>query len=182
MIIEKSVEFKSPFYEKVQSIPGADDIHRHILSNGITVLSRENRYSSSVFISGILPAGSLYDSEDKLGLSDFTSAALMRGTQNKNFLDIYRDLESIGASLGVGSGTHSATFNGRALSEDLEILLSLLADILRYPIFPENYLEQLRTQLLTSLSIRSQETGEMAALLFDQVVYKDHPYRHPEEG
>jgi zinc protease len=180
--IGKSVLLTSSFYEKIQSIPSAEDINRQTLSNGIIVLSRENRYSSSVFISGILPAGSLYDNDDKLGLSDFTSSALMRGTHNKNFLDIYRDLESIGASLGVASGTHSATFNGRALSEDFEILLSILADILRYPIFPEKYLEQLRTQLLTSLSIRSQDTSEMAALLFDQIVYKDHPYRHPEEG
>ncbi len=164
------------------SMPGVDDIYRRALPNGMIVLSRANYHSPSVFISGILPAGSLFDSDEKLGLADFTATALMRGTENRNFFQIYNDLESIGAGLGVGCGSHSASFNGKALVEDFSLLLELLADVLRFPTFPDLYIERIRTQLLTSLAIRSQSTGEMAALLFDKMVYQNHPYSRPEDG
>jgi zinc protease len=174
--------FHSDIDPHLFSMPGVDDIYRRRLPNGMIVLSRANHHSPSVFISGILPAGSLFDSDEKLGLADFTTTALMRGTETRNFFQIYNDLESVGASLGVGCGSHSASFNGRALVEDFPLLLELLVDVLRFPTFPDSYIQRIRSQLLTALAIRSQSTGEMAALLFDKLVYQNHPYSRPEDG
>ena len=164
------------------SLPGSDDITRQELSNGIVVLSRANFNSPSVVVSGYLPAGSLFDSDEKLGLADFTAQALMRGTIRRPFQEIYDALESAGASLGFSGGTHTIGFGGRALSEDLDLLLELLAEALRQPTFPPEQVERLRAQLLTGLAIRAQDTGEMASLAFDQIVYAGHPYARPEDG
>ena len=148
----------------------------------MVVLARSNPNSGSLIVSGNLLAGGLLDPEDKLGLADFTAAGLMRGTQRRSFQEIYDTLESLGASLGFSAGTHLLSFSGKALVEDLDTLLTLLAEALRYPAFPGEQIERLRAQLLTSLSIRAQSTGEMASLAFDQLVYRNHPYRRPEEG
>jgi zinc protease len=164
------------------ALPGPDDITRMVLPNGITILARANFNSPSVVINGYLDVGSLFDSDEKLGLADFTAAALMRGTQQRNFQQIYDALESVGASLGFGGGTHSNAFSGRALSEDLPLLLGLLAEVLRQPAFPPDQVERLRGQLLTGLAIRAQDTGVMASMAFDQIVYAGHPYRRPGDG
>src|SRR3989304_3910762 len=87
------------------SLPGSDDITRQELSNSIVVVSRANFNSPSVVVSGYLPAGSLFDSNEKLGLADFTAQALMRGTIRRPFQEIYDALESAGASLGFSGGT-----------------------------------------------------------------------------
>ena len=166
----------------VHSLPGPDDITRARLPNNIIVVSRANFNSPSVFISGLLRVGSVFDPDEKLGLADFTASALMRGTESRNFQEIYSLLESAGASLGISSGTHSTRFNGKALAEDLDMLLNLLAEVIRSPVFPIDQVERLRAQLLTSLAMRSQDTGEMAALTFDQIIYANHPYSRPEEG
>jgi len=63
------------------TLPGPDDITRIELANSIVILSRANFNSPSVVISGYLPAGALFDPDQKLGLSDFTVSALMRGTK-----------------------------------------------------------------------------------------------------
>ena len=165
-----------------QSFPGPDDITRLQLENGITILARANFNSPSVVISGYLPVGNLFDPDEKLGLADFSAAALMRGTDRRDFQAIYAALESVGASLGFSGGTHSTGFGGRSLVEDLDMLLELLAETLRQPAFPTEHVERLRAQLLTSLAIRAQDTGEMASLTFDQIVYDGHPYSRPEEG
>ena len=164
------------------SLPGADDITRVQLCNGIVVLARSNFNSPSVTVSGYLQAGGLSDPIDKLGLADFTASALMRGSQRRSFQQIYDALESAGASLGIDSGTHTSGFGGKSLAEDLDLLLSLLAEVLIEPTFPAEHVERLRAQLLTGLAIRAQDTGDMASLTFDQMVYANHPYRHPEDG
>jgi zinc protease len=166
----------------INALPGPDDITRTVLPNGIVILARANFNSPSVVINGYLDVGSLFDRDEKLGLADFTAAALMRGTQQRNFQQIYDALESVGASLGFGGGTHSNVFSGRALSEDLPLLLGLLVEVLRQPVFPPEQVERLRAQLLTGLAIRAQDTGEMASLTFDQIVYAGHPYSRPDDG
>jgi zinc protease len=62
------------------------------------------------------------------------------------------------------------------------LLLELMAEAFRQPSFPEEQVERLRTQIMTRLAIRAQDTGEMASLAFDSLVYVGHPYRFPEEG
>ncbi|MGQ9833729.1 MAG: M16 family metallopeptidase [Candidatus Villigracilaceae bacterium] len=164
------------------AFPGSDDITRVVLDNGIVVLARANFHSPSVYISGYVAAGSLFDPDEKLGLADFTASALMRGTQRRDFQQIYDALESVGASLGFSGSVHSSSFSGRALAEDLPLVLSLISDSLREPTFPKTQVERLRTQLLTDLAIRAQDTSDMAGLVFDKLLYADHPYARPEDG
>lgn len=166
----------------IHSLPGSDDIHRLVLPNGITVLSRANFNSPSVVVSGFLHAGGLLDPDEKLGLADFTSSALMRGTKTRNFQKLYDELESVGASFGYNSGTHFAGLGGRSLVEDLPLLLDVMADTLQNPVFPEDQVEKLRAQILTGLAIRAQDTSDMASLTFDQILYDGHPYSRPDEG
>src|SRR5574339_348529 len=164
------------------SLPGPDDITRAILPNGSTVLTRSNFNSPSVVVTGFFGAGSLCDPDDKLGLAEYTAYALMRGTKSYTFDTIYNELESVGASLGFSSGVHTSGFNARSLAEDLPLLLKLLSESLITPAFPKLEMERLRAQLLTGLSIRAQDTSDMASMVFDQILFKGHPYSRPEDG
>ncbi len=164
------------------SFPGEDDITRVILPNSITLLARTNFNSPSVVVGGYLPCGSLLDTDEKLGLADFTSSSLLRGSEKRDFHNIFDALESAGANLSFSAGGHTAGFTGRCLAEDLTLLLDLLADALRKPIFPHEQVERLRAQFLTGLAIRAQDTAEMASLTFDQIVFNGHPYARPDDG
>jgi zinc protease len=164
------------------SLPGPDDITRILLPNGITILARTNFNSPSVVIGGYLPCGSLFDTDEKLGLADFTATSLLRGSEKRSFQKIFDDLESTGANLFFNAGGHTAGFTGRCLSEDLILLLELLAESLRWPTFPNEQVERLRAQFLTGLALRAQDTAEMASLTFDQIVFRGHPYSRPDDG
>lgn len=165
-----------------KSLPGPDDITRVTLPNGITILVRANINSPSVVIGGHLSCGSLFDTDEKIGLADFTALGLMRGTATRTFQQIFNALESVGASLSFGAGAHNTGFSGRSLSEDLPLMLDLLAEILRHPDFPPEEIERLRAQFLTSLAERAQDTAEMASITFDQIVFAGHPYARPDDG
>jgi len=164
------------------SLPGPDDITREVLSNGITILTRSNFNSPSVVVTGYFGAGALMDPDEKLGLAEYTSYALMRGTKTRTFDEIYNELEAVGASLGFSSGVHTSGFNGRSLVEDLPLLLNLMSEVLMAPAFPKAEMEKLRAQLLTGLAIRAQDTSDMASMVFDGILFKGHPYSRPEDG
>ena len=173
---------KSNYKLAKSSFPSAEDVHQVTLSNGITVLVRSNFNSPSISMGGYLPAGAIFESDEKLGLADFVSTSLMRGTQTRNFDQIYNELESVGASMGFDSGVHNTNFGGRALVEDLPLLLQLLAESLQTPTFPNDEIERLRAQLLTGLALRAQDTSEMSSLVFEEILYENHPYGRPNDG
>ena len=79
------------------SLPGPESIHRWELSNGITLLARENFSSPSVVVSGLLPAGSLLDDVKLAGTAHLTAMGLLRGTETKTAQEIFEAVESIGA-------------------------------------------------------------------------------------
>lgn len=164
------------------SLPGPSDIHKTVLGNGITVLARSNFNSPSVSVGGYLPAGALLEPDEKLGLADFVSSSLMRGTTSRSFDAIYNELESVGSSLGFDSGVHNISFGARCLLEDLPLVLTLLSESLQGPVFPKDEVERLRIQFLTGLSLRAQDTAEMADLHFDQMLFAGHPYSRPSDG
>jgi len=164
------------------TLPGADDITREVLPNGMTILVRSNFNNPSVVINGYLNTGAIFDPDEKLGLANFTAAMLMRGTEQNSFNQIFEILESSGASLGFSGNIHTTSFSGKALIEDLPILLGLLFEFIHSPTFPETYVEKMRAQLLTGLAMRAQDTAEMASLTFDQLIFGGHPYSRPEDG
>jgi zinc protease len=152
------------------------------LPNGIRILARPNFNSPSVVVAGFFEAGALFDPDEKLGLAEYTVLSLMRGTRKRSFDEIYHALESVGAGLGFNTGVHKSGFNGRSLAEDLPLLLDLLAEALTRPVFPKAEVEKLRAQLLTGLAIRAEDTADMASMVFDNILFKDHPYSRPEDG
>ena len=164
------------------SLPGPDDIYREVLPNGIVVLARSNFSSPSVTVGGYLTAGSLLDPYEKLGLADFATSALTRGTEQHSFDELYNELESVGASIGFDSGMNSTGYHGHALAEDLGLLLRLLSETMRQPTFPRAEVEKLRHHLLAGLAIREQDTADMADITFDEILYKGHPYARTEDG
>lgn len=165
-----------------KTYPGPETIHRYVLDNGITLLVYENFAAESVVIDGLVRAGALGDPVEKSGLASFTAEMLMRGTENRSFDDIYEAIESIGADLDFSSGRHVTEFSTRSLSEDLDLMLDLLADSLRRPTFPAEQTDPVRGEIMASLHIRANDTGYRASRAFREMLYQEHPYGRSVDG
>lgn len=146
------------------------------MKNGIVVLVRENFTSPSVVVEGHVPGGALQEAPEKAGLANFHGAMLTRGTQQHTFDQLFEEIESIGASLDIGSGGHTYSFGSKSLAEDLPTMLRLLGEVLREPSFPAEHVEKVRGEIMTGLQMRAHDTRRMAALTFSELAYPDHPY------
>jgi len=165
------------------SFPTSDNITRVVLDNGIIVMAYPNPSVKSVNIMGSIHAGSIYETPDKNGLASFVSAALMTGTTSRDFDDIYGALEDIGADVNFRSHVHKVGVSGKALAEDLPIILDIAADALRNPIFPKDQVERLRGERLTWLQYSSFNTRYRASRAMRETLYPDtHPYHYGTYG
>ena len=166
----------------VNSYPGPDTIHRHVLPNGITVLIYENMSSATVSVEGVVRAGSVIESPDKAGLAGLTADMLMRGTHKRTFDEIYEALESVGAGVSFGGSRHTSGFSSHCLVEDLDLVLDIIIESLCQPTFPAGQMEKLRGQIITGLQMRANNTRSMAWLAFYEMTYGDHPYGRSGSG
>lgn len=157
------------------SLPSPEDVLRRVLPSGITVLARENWSAPSVVVEGYLQVGNLDAPETPLGLASFANAMLTRGTRTRTFAEINETIESVGASVGFSTDHHITSFSTKSLVEDLDLVLAILADELRNPVFPVEYIDRMRGLRMTALAERENSTRQMAGRALRELMFGDHP-------
>src|SRR5215207_78296 len=78
--------------------------HRSVLSNGMVLLTSEQRTLPMVSIEMLIHAGSRYDAPKQEGLANLTAKLITEGTQRRSARQISESLDFLGASLSAGSG------------------------------------------------------------------------------
>lgn len=164
------------------SIPDSSTILRERFANGSTLLAYPNPTSPAVYFTGYMQPGAIAVPEDQIGLPSFTTDMLITGTKRLNFQQLHDKIESVGASLSMGTGHLSTTFFGQCLREDLETIWSLLVEVIQEPAFAEKQFKRVCNQILTGIAIQNQDTAEMASQAFNQALYGTHPYAYPDIG
>jgi zinc protease len=156
---------------------------RHVFPNGIVALIYQNASSPTVSIRGTIGAGAVHEPADKSGLAVLTAKSLVRGTRQRSFQQIAVETEERGCSVHAGGGPHHSGFSGRALIEDLPLVLDILADMLMHPTFPANEIEKLRGQFLMWLRESEEETQTQASRALRAMLYPPaHPYSRLSSG
>lgn len=156
---------------------------RHVLSNGMVALIHRNPTSPTVSIRGEVSVGAANETASTSGLSAFTAAALIRGTEKRSFQQIVAETEAIGCSVNAGGGMHISSFSGKALVEDVPLVFEMLADMLICPTFPPQEVEKLRAQFLMQLREYEEETHVQASRAAMSLLYPpEHPYSRLSSG
>ncbi|NJP06346.1 MAG: insulinase family protein [Chloroflexaceae bacterium] len=156
---------------------------RHVLPNGLVALIYRNPTTPTVSVRGRVALGAAYEHAAKSGLAAFTAATLIRGTQHRTFQQLVAETEERGCSVNAGGGMHSSSFGGKALAEDLPLILDVLADMVKHPTFPSTEVEKLRGQFLTGLRESEEETRFQASRALRKLLYPaEHPYSRLSSG
>lgn len=167
----------------LHSTPNPENISRTVLENGVTILVYANTSTRSVVVAGVTEGGSIHESPENNGLAALTAGSLMRGTQRRDFQTMAAALEDVGADFGFSASTQNVSLGGKALAEDLPLLIDVLADALRYPTFPAEQVERLRGEAITWLRYGLQDTRRQAGRAFRESLYlPDHPYHYTPRG
>ena len=146
------------------------------LSNGLRVVAV--RYETVPKMSAILTikAGLAVDPAGKAGLAQLVAEAAQEGTATRSSEQIKREVFAMGASLSGAAGQDSTSFQMRGLAETLPPMLTLLADVVRNPTFPQAEVDLIKANTAQQLQAQMASPQFVANKLFRQTLFGDHPY------
>ena len=145
--------------------------------NGLKVFTKECHVNSTVAYSLRLCAGAVFTPIEKKGMARLVAESLMRGTQKHSFEDINRILEDNGMELAFSTGYESISCTGRSLSEDFSKFISLVAEVLQKPSFPEAEVEKAKIIIDNEITRSEDDTFDTAYLTAkDLLLGPENPY------
>ncbi|MBI5267566.1 MAG: insulinase family protein [candidate division Zixibacteria bacterium] len=153
------------------------DVERVTLDNGLIIYLYENHRLPLCNAVAMLHCGSMYDSKEKNGLSGLVGTVMRTGgTITVSGDSLNNIMEFIGGSLETNIGTESGSASLSVMSKDLDLGLTLLADLLRRPAFPTDKLELAKTDVKSQIKRRNDDPNGVAGRSFASILYGDHPY------
>jgi predicted Zn-dependent peptidase len=147
------------------------------LKNGLRVLVLENHRVPLFSMQMVVLSGGLSDPADHRGLASFTASLLREGTAKRTSKEISEQVDSLGATLTANAGVSSftSTVTASGLTENLDQILDLFADVVRNPKFPADEVEKFKTRTLASLQFLRSNPTYLAQERFNRAVYGNHP-------
>jgi zinc protease len=156
---------------------------RHVLPNGAVVIVQETAFSPAVTISLAFRAGSANEPGDLTGLAWFLARVIDRGTTTRSADAIAEALDDRGVALRIATNRHVMTLSCTCLSEDFREVLSVVADVARNPVFPQDEIEKRRAETITAIGQDLDNPGIRASEALQALLYgASHPYGRPAKG
>jgi zinc protease len=153
------------------------------LPNGLSLYLVEQHALPAIAANLIVLRGSEANPPERPGLASFTAQMLDEGTRNKSALQIAADADQIGALLTTGSSADYSFVAVRSLKRNVDAAFELAADVALNADFPQNEIDRIRDDRLTSILQHHDNPNALASKVFFNVLYgSSHPYGHTELG
>jgi zinc protease len=126
--------------------------------------------------------GASLDPDGKEGLANMVSGLLDEGAGDLDSQAFQRRLEDLSIVLRFDAGRD--TFQGRVktLSDNKNAAFALLKSAIGQPLFDDEPVNRIRSQILAGLNRSSQNPNTVASLTLAKELFPNHPYGRPVEG
>ncbi|MGI8732550.1 MAG: M16 family metallopeptidase [Pyrinomonadaceae bacterium] len=152
------------------------------LKNGLRVIVVEDTDIPLVSAGVVVKNGGEVDPAELSGLAELTASLLTKGTKTRTAPQIAQEIEALGGTIESGAGWDSSRAFINVMSSRIDRAMTILADIVRNPVFQEDEIERLRQQYLDELSVTLGQPGSVAGFVASRVVFGDAAYGHPLAG
>lgn len=149
---------------------------------GARVLFVEDHEIPMLDVAVSVPAGSRYDVTEKSGLASMTHGLLDLGSTGMDENAIAAGMADIGAQLAGSLDQDRASLSLRTLSREREQALSIMAQVLQHPVFPEEILAREKARVIAALKEAETRPESIAGRAFNKAVYGAHPYAQQVAG
>jgi predicted Zn-dependent peptidase/outer membrane lipoprotein-sorting protein len=153
-------------------------VERYTLPNGMTIFLVEDHEIPVLRAQALVRSGDRLEPSAKTGLADITLRVMRTGgttTRPGDALD--QELDRLAASVETSSGEGSSSGSVFVLREDAERGLTILADLLQNPTFPQEKIDLAKLDVRDSISRRNDSADSIHYRELQRLLYgKASPY------
>lgn len=173
---------------KVEASALDGDASKEALSNenfirktvaGIDVIIKKTGAKGFVTVYGSFPIGDFFDGKNNEMIPTLTTAMLSKGTTKNDKFQFSQKLENLGVDIYVGSDNDNVSISFKSLSKDVDTVIAMLAEELRYPLFDEKEFDLLKQQFIGNMQQGLSDPGTQGSIVLTQNLY---PVGHPNSS
>jgi len=160
----------------------ARDIHRHVLSNGLVVITETMQHVRSVSVGIWVRNGSRREAPSENGLAHFLEHMVFKGTERRSAEDIAREMDSVGGMLDAFTSKEQICFNAKVLDEHLPIAFDVLADLVLRPKLDSDDVKKERQVVLEEIKMDLDNPEYLLHDVFTRGFWPAHALGRPILG
>ena len=156
---------------------------RVVLDNGVVLLVHEQRDVPLIGLQATIRGGAITDPDGKAGLSSLVAGLLEKGAGERKAAAFAEAVDSVGGTLTARAGLETITIAGEFLARDADLVVDLVADMLRSPRFDATETRKLRDRRIDLLkAAKDSDPRQLSPLYGNAFLFGEHPYGTPVNG
>lgn len=158
------------------------DIQKHVLPNGLVVITEAMPHVRSVSVGVWVRNGSRRESPQENGLAHFIEHMVFKGTERRSAEAIAREMDSVGGMLDAFTSKEQICFNAKVLDEHLPIAFDVIADLVLRPTFDSQDVRKERQVVLEEIKMDLDNPEYLLHDIFTRGFWPEHPLGRPILG
>lgn len=146
------------------------------LPNGIRLIVNQNKRLPVVNVSTKLIGSLLVEDENNNGVCSLMANTILKGTKNLTAEEISSKIENVGGEIYTSSGNNTFEVSGECLKTDVDLLLEIIADVIKNPIFPDDKVEVERKSQIATIKRIEDHLLSLASLKAKEKLFEGSSY------
>ena len=157
-------------------------VKKHVLPNGLTVVTEAMPSVRSISIGIWLLTGSRHERVEENGITHFLEHMVFKGTKHRTAEEIARSADSIGGHLDAFTAKECTCFSIKVLDEHLPRGFEILSDLVKNPLFQPHDIGKERQVVEEEIKMVKDTPDDLVHELFTQAYWRGHPLGRPVLG
>lgn len=146
------------------------------LPSGLRLVTIPMPAAKTATVLVLVRCGSKYEVQNLSGISHFLEHMMFKGTEKRpGYLDISRELDSIGASYNAFTSKEVTGYYAKAASSKLDAIMDAMFDIFLNSKLDQQAMEIERGPIIEELRMRRDDPQQHIGRLFEELLYGDQP-------
>jgi len=169
------------FAQQTMPVPGVAKpvtvpaVSEKILPNGLTVAVVERKNVPLVTAQLLIKSGANIENADQAGLANITFSLLTKGTKTRTATQIAEQMECLGGSINTGAGWNNSNVSINVMTDKLGAALAIMSDVVLNPVFKQEELTLLKSQMLDNLTYNLKQPGFLGNYVASAYSFYEHP-------
>ncbi|MDD5432145.1 MAG: pitrilysin family protein [Candidatus Omnitrophica bacterium] len=155
---------------------------KHVLSNGLRIISNHMPDKQSVALGIWINVGGRYEMQKNKGMSHFLEHLLFKGSKKYSCRAIKESIEGIGGSLNGFTSEEMTCYLVKIPAKYQNLAFEVLSDMVLNPVLPKLEIEKEKTVILEEIKLYRDLPQSYVHELLDELLWPDQPLGKPVIG
>ena len=160
----------------------ADDVslpahERVVLENGTVLILSEKHDVPLIGLKAIVQGGAVSDPDGLDGLASLLAGVMQQGAGSRDAAAFAEAIDFVGGELSASAGLEAISLSADFMSRDVELMIELVADLLRRPTLDADELLKLRERSINLIkAAKGSNPGNLVPTYGTAYLFGEHPY------